>query len=83
MSKVKTAVSLSEEVLSNADRLAESLSTSRSQIFEMALLEFVERHQNQQMLEQLNDVYSEELTTEEIQLTRRMKSVYKSAIEEW
>ena len=83
MPKVKTAVSLSEEVLSNADKLAESLSTSRSQIFEMALSEFAERYHNQQMLEQLNDVYSEESTIEEIQLTRRMKSVYKSAIEEW
>lgn len=83
MSKVKTAVSLSQEVLSNADKLAESLSTSRSQIFEMALSEFVARHQNQQLLEQLNDVYSEESTIEETQLIQRMKSVYKSAIEEW
>lgn len=83
MPKVKTAVSLSPEVLSNADKLAESLSTSRSQIFEMALSEFAARHHNQQMLEQLNDVYSEKLTIEEIQLARRMKSVHKSAIEEW
>jgi hypothetical protein len=35
MAKVKTAVSLSEEVLLNADKLAKSLSTNRSKIFEI------------------------------------------------
>ena len=81
MAKVKTAVSLSEEVLSNADELAESLSTSRSHIFELALSEFISRHRNQQMLEQLNAVYDN--STAEIELTRQMKSVHQSIVEEW
>lgn len=81
MAKVKTAVSLSKEVLSNADKLAESLSTSRSQIFELALSEFISRHQNQQMLEQLDSVYED--STEEIELTQKMKSVHQSIVEEW
>ncbi|MEM7592017.1 MAG: hypothetical protein AAF383_10965 [Cyanobacteria bacterium P01_A01_bin.83] len=82
MAKVKTAVSLSEAVLSKADKLAVSLSTSRSQIFELALSEFIARHQNQQMLEQLDAVYSED-SVEEIELIRQMKSVHKSVVEEW
>lgn len=82
MAKVKTAVSLSEAVLSEADKLAESLSTSRSQIFELALSEFISRHQNQQMLAQLDAVYGED-STEEIELTRQMKTVQKSIVEEW
>ncbi|MDJ0532480.1 MAG: hypothetical protein QNJ70_08280 [Xenococcaceae cyanobacterium MO_207.B15] len=82
MAKVKTAVSLSETVLSEADKLAQSLSTSRSQIFEMALSEFISRHQNQQILEQLNSVYSEK-STEEITLTQQMKPLQKSIVEEW
>ncbi|VEP16562.1 putative transcriptional regulator [Hyella patelloides LEGE 07179] len=82
MAKVKTAVSLSEAVLSEADKLAESLSTSRSQIFEMALSELISRHQNQQMLEQLDAVYGED-SAEEIKLIQQMKSVQKSVIEEW
>lgn len=82
MAKVKTAVSLSEAVLSEADKLAESLSTSRSQIFELALSEFISRHQNQQMLEQLNAIYSED-SAEEIELIRHMKSVHQSVVEEW
>lgn len=81
MAKVKTAVSLSETVLSEADKLAESLSTSRSQIFELALLEFISRHQNQQMLEQLDAVYGD--SAEEIELTRQMKSFHQSVLEEW
>jgi metal-responsive CopG/Arc/MetJ family transcriptional regulator len=82
MAKVKTAVSLSEEVLSNADKLAESLSTSRSQIFEMALSEFISRHQNQQMLQQLDIVYSED-STEEVRLIQQMKPIHQSIVEEW
>jgi metal-responsive CopG/Arc/MetJ family transcriptional regulator len=82
MAKVKTAVSLSEEVLSNADKLAESLSTSRSQIFEIAISEFISRHQNQQMLQQLDIVYSENLT-EEVRLIQQMKPIHQSIIEEW
>ena len=81
MAKVKTAVSLSEAVLAEADKLAESLSTSRSQIFELALSEFISRHQNQQMLKQLDAVYDD--STEEIELTQQMKSVHQSVIEEW
>ena len=82
MTKVKTAVSLSQEVLSKADKLAESLSTSRSQIFEMALSEFISRHQNQQMLEQLDAVYDED-SVEEIELIQQMKPVHQSVVEEW
>lgn len=82
MAKVKTAVSLSEEVLSEADKLAESLSTSRSQIFEIALSEFISRRQNQQMLEQLDAVYSGD-SAEEIELIQQMKPIQKSVIEEW
>ncbi|MEL6930459.1 MAG: hypothetical protein AAFO95_17775 [Cyanobacteria bacterium J06600_6] len=82
MAKVKTAVSLSETVLSEADKLAESLSTSRSQIFELALSEFISRHQNQQILAQLDAVYSED-SAEEIELTRQMKTVQMSVVEEW
>ena len=81
MVKVKTAVSLSEAVLLEADKLAKSLSTSRSQIFEIALSEFISRHQNQQMLEQLDAVYDD--STKEIELTQKMKSVQQSIVEEW
>ena len=81
MAKVKTAVSLSEEVLAAADKLAESRSTSRSQVFELALLEFISRHQNQQMLEQLDAVYDD--STEEVELIQQMKSVHQSIVEEW
>lgn len=82
MSKIKTAVSISKTVLSEADKLAASLSTSRSQILEMALVEFISRHQNQQILDQLNAVYSDELVEEKM-LIRQIKPVQKSLIEEW
>ncbi len=48
----------------------------------MALSEFIARHQNQQILEQLNAVYSED-STEEIELIQQMKSIQQSVVEEW
>ena len=82
MTKVKTAVSLSPEILSNADKLADFLSTSRSHVFEMALSEFVDRHQNKQILEQLDAVYSED-SAEEIEQIQQMKPMHQSVVEEW
>jgi metal-responsive CopG/Arc/MetJ family transcriptional regulator len=41
---MKTAVSLPDSVFSEADRLARRLKKSRSQLYAMALAEFIARH---------------------------------------
>jgi hypothetical protein len=48
----------------------------------MAISEFISRHQNQQMLQQLDIVYSEN-STEEVELIQQMKPIHQSVVEEW
>lgn len=84
---VKTAISLEAPLFAQVESLAEELNISRSHLFVMAMEEFIERHQKQQMLAQLNAVYDEEdpaLTKEEEVLRQKMRRTHKRLVEgEW
>ena len=55
---MKTAVSLPEELFLEAERIAQSLGVSRSQLYASALAEFIAQHQAQNVTKRLNEVYS-------------------------
>lgn len=57
---VKTAISLQAPLFEQAESLARELHISRSKMFSLAVEEFIRRHQSQQMLAQLNEVYGGE-----------------------
>ena len=57
MSSIKTAVSLQKPLFDQADALARQMNISRSRLYVLALEDFIQRHQNQQLLEQINDAY--------------------------
>jgi metal-responsive CopG/Arc/MetJ family transcriptional regulator len=54
MATVKTAISLEDSLFKEVEALAKKMKVSRSRLFALALEEFLRRHQNQQLLEQLN-----------------------------
>lgn len=54
MAKIKTAVSLQESLVDRMDRLARELNLSRSQVFSLAVDEFLQRHESQALLEAIN-----------------------------
>jgi antitoxin MazE6 len=56
---VKTAVSIPDEVFEKAERLARRMKKSRSQLFSLALAEYVARHAPDQVTESMNEVCSE------------------------
>ena len=63
---VKTAISIEDTLFERANALAKELSISRSRLFALAVEEFIEKHENQQLLRDLNAVYDaqpEEETT--------------------
>ncbi len=72
MSTVKTGVSIRSDLARQADDLAEDLKVSRSQLYAMALSEFIERHENRRLLERLNEVYANGPTDEEKALVERV-----------
>ena len=59
MATVKTALSLPEPLLADAAKLAQELGTSRSQVFVIALEDFLRRRRNRQILARLDEVYSD------------------------
>ena len=60
MTTTKTAISLEKSLFQQVDELASELQIPRSRLFVMAVEEFIQRHQNQQLLAALNAVYDEE-----------------------
>jgi metal-responsive CopG/Arc/MetJ family transcriptional regulator len=55
---VKTAVSLPDDLFRKADSLARRLKVSRSKLYAMAILEFLDRRRTNSVTERLNEVYS-------------------------
>ena len=56
---MKTAVSISDDVFEEADRLAKRLKKSRSQLYSLALREYVARHAPDQVTEAMDRACAE------------------------
>jgi len=84
MPHIKTAVSLQEDLFEQVETLASEMKISRSRLFALALEEFLRRHQNQQLLEQINAAYDEAPDPSEQALQRRMRRQHRQIVEgEW
>jgi len=53
---MKTAISIPDDVFDEAERLADRLQTSRSQLYARALSEFVARHDDDRVTASINKV---------------------------
>ena len=80
---VKTAISIREDLFAEAEQLAKELGVSRSQVFAMALEDFIVRRRNRQLLEALNRAYADEPTDEEQALLRAVRRVQREVADEW
>lgn len=78
---MKTAISLSDELLQQADKAARQMGLSRSRLFAVAIAEFLERQRQERMLHQLNEVYAGGMTPEEKRLLKQMKSKVRRVLE--
>ncbi|HEX3128393.1 MAG TPA: hypothetical protein VH394_13770 [Thermoanaerobaculia bacterium] len=56
---MKTAISIPDKVFQDAERLAERLKKSRSQMYSEAVAEYVIRHEPDSITEQINAVCAE------------------------
>jgi predicted transcriptional regulator len=56
---MKTAISIPDDVFVEAERLADRLQTSRSQLYTRALAEFVARHEDDRVEAAMNTVVAE------------------------
>ena len=56
---MKIAVSIPDDIFEDAERLAERLQTSRSQLYSRAVAEFVARHDDDRVTALMNQAVSE------------------------
>ena len=78
---MKTAISLEDELLLQADRTARQMGISRSRLFSVALEAYLRQRQNQEILGQLNKVYGDP-SPEERRTVAGMKRRFRSTVRE-
>jgi metal-responsive CopG/Arc/MetJ family transcriptional regulator len=77
---MKTAISIPDGVFEEAERLAQELKTSRSQLYSRALSEFVARHAPDRITEAMNRVV-EEVGDEVDEFSRRAAQLVFERVE--
>ncbi|HEY6661062.1 MAG TPA: hypothetical protein VI031_07970 [Pyrinomonadaceae bacterium] len=84
MAHIKTAISLQESLFEQVDILAQEMKVSRSRLFVLALEEYVRRHQNRQLLEQINKAYQNSPDASERKRLRKTQRLHRKVVEgEW
>ncbi len=85
MPKVKTAISIDENLLEETGNIAQELDIPRSQVVSLALEDYIRRYRNKQLLDQINDVYSDSPDADEIGTMEIIRSHRRKhgAREEW
>ncbi|MCK5687593.1 hypothetical protein KAJ27_25890 [bacterium] len=77
---MKTAISIPDNLFEKVELLAQELSFSRSKVFAMAMQEFIDRYEAQQLLNNLNNAYSEDDQSDDDQLCKRTKRYYSKRL---
>ncbi|NCO67994.1 MAG: CopG family transcriptional regulator [Nitrospirae bacterium CG_4_10_14_0_8_um_filter_41_23] len=68
---MKTAVSIPDEIFKEVEEFAKEHKYSRSEVFAIAVKEFLERLKSRQLLDTLNKLYSDIETPEEVKLRKK------------
>ena len=81
---IKTAISIQKSLFEQADNLAQQLNMSRSHLFGLAIEAFVKNHQNQTLLDEINQAYSDEPDPNERVRFSKMRNQHRKLVEnEW
>lgn len=81
MANVKTAISLQQSLFKQVDALAQELEISRSRLFVLAVEAFIQRYQNRQLLEAINEAYADLPGPEEQALRHQMRQQHRQMVE--
>jgi metal-responsive CopG/Arc/MetJ family transcriptional regulator len=81
---IKTAISIQKTLFEQAESLAQQLNISRSHLFGLAIETFVKNHQNQILLDEINQAYSDEPDPNETIRLSKMRKPHRKLVEsEW
>lgn len=77
---MKTAISLPDELFEKAERTAREMGLPRSQLFALAIEEFINSHSRDAITEQLNEVYSKDVpASDEVAIDTLRRSLKNDA----
>ena len=79
---MKTAISMENGLLRQADETARKMGLSRSRLFAMAVSDFLRREQQEQMLRSLNEVYGDGTEPAEKRLLRGIKAKIRPTLKD-
>jgi metal-responsive CopG/Arc/MetJ family transcriptional regulator len=79
---MKTAISINDGLLREADEAARLMRLSRSRLFALAVGEFLKRRRREEMLLRLNEVYANGVDPAEKRLVARIKNKLRPAVKE-
>jgi metal-responsive CopG/Arc/MetJ family transcriptional regulator len=79
---MKTAISIDDGLLREADETARLLGLSRSRLFALAVGDFLQRQRQEQMLRRLNEVYASGLEPADKGLLKGIKSKVRRTVNE-
>ena len=80
MTNIKTAISIDKPLFEEVEALAKELEVSRSRLFSLAVLDFIQRRKNHELLEAINTAYSDSSDFSEEQVIERMKSSHRRLV---
>jgi metal-responsive CopG/Arc/MetJ family transcriptional regulator len=81
---MKTAISIDDGLLREADKTARLMGLSRSRLFAVAVGDFLQRQRRERMLQQLNEVYGAGMEPAEASLLKGIRDkVRRAAKERW
>ncbi len=78
---MKTSISIPDDLFESADALAEQMGMSRSQLYAIAVEEYVAKHRATEVTDRLNEVYATERSNLPESVTRAQARSVRSA--EW
>jgi metal-responsive CopG/Arc/MetJ family transcriptional regulator len=79
---MKTAISIDDGLLREADQTARLMGLSRSRLFALAVGDFLQRHRAEEMLRRLNEVYGTHVEPAEKRLLRGIKAKVRRTVKE-
>ena len=81
---MKTAISIPDPIFASAQRLAKRLGVSRSELYVTALREFLAEHDEDKVMEKLNEVYDREESRLDSTLRKlQTRSIRRTKKEKW
>ena len=80
--RMKTAISINDSLLQEADETARLMGLSRSRLFAVAIGEFLQRRRREQLLQRLNEVYADGMEPAEKRVVKGIKARARRTVKE-